>query len=1170
LRGSVQPLFATGRPAPFALTFRVRPWTIVCVTVMHTAKSHATQESPMADEATVNDLLLAWEDAVDAGADPSPEELCRAHPELIERVRAEVHKLKRMRPDRGPLDAGPPQEEFAHLRYQPVQLHARGGVGEVFVARDQELRRLVAVKRIRDPAYVDDTSKERFLWEAEITAHLEHPGMVPVYGAGIDAGGRPYYAMRLVRGVNLHEAITAYHGTRAGTTGDGQAAALRGLLGRLIAACNAVAYAHSRGIIHRDLKPANILLGDFGETLVGDWGLARKIGPPSEVPVGSAGIGAAEPGPVSTGSARTEAGTILGTPAYMSPEQARGEPTVGPASDVFSLGATLYHLLTGRPPYQGPMAVAEAAAHRFPAPRTLARQVPSALVAICLKAMARRPDDRYADPLALAQDLDRWLAGEPVSAWREPLSVRSWRWMNRHRTWTVAAATGLVVALAVSVAALVRINTSEREARVAAKHAEENFDLALDQNLTLGELGDELQGLAMTNRRTVERILKTAEARNAELLARAHASGRVLRHRAQLLTASAGLYVDLGTTQPAKERLDEALAIYDGLAQTEADPPLRDWGHAWRRLGDIHLRRGKITECVRAWERAIELYRRSTPAETTDYHIARCVRAIGEALWSRGDTRGGALKMEEAYRVFQQRAQEKPDDAARKADLARSLWWRPGARNALGRPVDALRCYEDALDMLDQALKQRPENALWLRAKAEHHLWLGSGVYAPQGKNQLARQHCDAALAIVEPLAKLDPDNADWQLLVVLVRLLQDNLPDATVSEALTRARLEEIRRLQRLFTAMTERDPEQVRYRSLLAKSYVHEGNTLAIAQDRGVRTAQQVAPEITAAYGKAVDVMAAAVQAAPEAHDYAVVLGSYMYQLLGVLRNQGRTAEADAIDLQKLRLAVTTAQRRTQYNPSERSWQLDLAKCHCVLGHTLNERSQHVEARAELEAALAIQERFLQGDAATAEALSHHAQAIDCYAGMLGDAAVMLREYRRALEVRQRVVSLEPAKLQWQDGLAYAADRLMQTLEESGSLREAETVFAESRPARARVALGQLDAMQRGADPPTTRAADAFRAVHRDQAQRESRDVQRAMRSVWKKHPTARNALRYANECLAVAVLLDAGKEAADRQALVAEARRLYEGLDSQAYLNGEERDVLAALRRSHEISK
>jgi serine/threonine protein kinase/formylglycine-generating enzyme required for sulfatase activity len=358
------------------------------------------------------------------------------------------------------------------LRFRVLRPHAQGGLGQVSVALDEELGREVALKEIQERHADHAESRARFLREAEVTGKLEHPGVVPVYGLGSYTDGRPFYAMRFIRGDSLKEAIERFHQAeqRGRPAGEGLLE-LRQLLGRFLDVCNAIAYAHSRGVLHRDLKPGNVLLGRYGETLVVDWGLAKVTG---KVEVGTA------EGCLRTSfsgeAAMTQAGKALGTPAYMSPEQALGQlDQLGPASDVYSLGATLYCLLTGRPPAEDQdlgMLLQKVAKGELPPPRQVNARVPAALEAVCLKAMALRPADRYGSPRALADDLEHWLADEPVSAHHEAWPARLGRWLRRHQALTAATGALLLTTVVALAAGTVLLGRAQQKTVTALENEE--------------------------------------------------------------------------------------------------------------------------------------------------------------------------------------------------------------------------------------------------------------------------------------------------------------------------------------------------------------------------------------------------------------------------------------------------------------------------------------------------------------------------------------------------------------------------------------------------------------------------------------------------------------------------------------------------------------------------
>ncbi len=415
----------------------------------------------------VLDLLLRFEELAEEGKAVSLEELCKDAPDLLSDLKKHLQNLGQINACLGlantithegstptscrreeNADEEPPSLTASGLRYSRLSFHAKGGLGKVFKAHDEELHREVAVKAISPALDHDDGARRRFLQEAEITARLEHPGVVPVHGLVRDSEGRPFYAMRFIRGESLKSAIDRFHQADSPVRDAGERnLAFRSLLGRFGEVCNTIAYAHSRGIIHRDLKPNNVMLGKYGETLVVDWGLAKPIRRTEEQ---RQATGEETLRPSSRTGEETQMGQVVGTPAYMSPEQAAGRwNVVGPASDIYGLGAILYAILTGRAPVSGRDSyeiLSKVQRCEFPRPRQVKPSVPAALEAICLKAMALEPEKRYASAVELAADIERWLADEP-GTWRESWGARAQRWLRRHRTLVASVSMALGVAV---------------------------------------------------------------------------------------------------------------------------------------------------------------------------------------------------------------------------------------------------------------------------------------------------------------------------------------------------------------------------------------------------------------------------------------------------------------------------------------------------------------------------------------------------------------------------------------------------------------------------------------------------------------------------------------------------------------------------------------------------
>jgi len=482
------------------------------------------------DSDSVEDLFLGWLKERAGGGGISFDELCERNPPLAgrlkemlvahDRAEAAFAQLIGSAPTApGSGSGSAPTIRAALGRYDVRSEIAHGGMGIVLEAYDPSLRRTIAVKIVRDerespssPRGSENARRQsRLVSEAQILAQLDHPGVVAIHEVGLDERGAAYFTMKRVRGEDFGSVIRAHHAGDAAWT-------LPRAVGVIVKVCEAVAYAHTKGVIHRDLKPSNVLVGRFGEVFVMDWGLAKVLGS-AEAPVeplrGSSSthplVAPAHPGaPDSSGasisislvhtdrehdsSASTQSplatiqGEVVGTPAYMPPEQARGDvDALDARADVYATGAMLYHLLAGRHPYadEDPPSSHEIllrARERPPTPLArLARRAPEELVAVCEKAMAREPAGRYASMLDLAEDLRAWLEGRVVRAHRTGALIELKKWIGRNRA--AAAAILILVAGFVSTAIVqtvlkreVQIERSTAEARAEALRRQDYFN----------------------------------------------------------------------------------------------------------------------------------------------------------------------------------------------------------------------------------------------------------------------------------------------------------------------------------------------------------------------------------------------------------------------------------------------------------------------------------------------------------------------------------------------------------------------------------------------------------------------------------------------------------------------------------------------------------------------
>jgi serine/threonine-protein kinase len=674
------------------------------------------------------------------------------------------------------------------LRYRILRPHARGGLGEVFVAEDTELHREVALKEMQTRHAGHEASRGRFVLEAEITGGLEHPGIVPVYGLGSYADGRPFYAMRFIKGDNLREAIARFH--RPTSRPDYHSLAFRQLLGRFIDVCNAVAYAHSRGVLHRDLKPGNIMLGRFGETLVVDWGLAKVVGrgepgalatPDEETLMPRSGSGAVE----------TLAGSAIGTPAYMSPEQAAGRiADLGPATDVYSLGATFYTLLTNQSPVDGTdtadlLRKVERGEVGFvqPALPTSTEAIPAPLVAVCNKAMRQGPRDRYASPLALAEDLEHWLADEPVRAYPEPWTVRAGRWVRRHRTAVTGAVAAVAVAtvcLAVATVLLSAARASERQAKVLAEENEQKaqeqrdkararFALArdaVDRYHTQISESPELKAVGLEKLRTT--LLETAAAFYEKFVREDEADASVEAERGRAYWRLGKIYEDTGRHLDAEKAFLQGVAIWQRLTTDHPDASAYQVGLAQghHQLGWLRQQISRHDEAEQDHLRALAILEALVAQHPRELafqgHQAAVLNDLGILYNETSRPTLAKDAYDKSLAVCSRLVGAEPDNDEYQLGLERSHNQLANYYFYRGDLTQAEKSHQQALDVAQHLARKHPGAPQYLAELASAHYNLGFGYQRSDQRAKSERAYQDA-LQLYEKLAGEHPTVVEYQ-----------------------------------------------------------------------------------------------------------------------------------------------------------------------------------------------------------------------------------------------------------------------------------------------------------------------------------------------------------------------------------------------------------------------
>ncbi len=716
------------------------------------------------------------------------------------------HSVAKLRPvEMNTMIPARGQETSTGRRFEIRRPLDRGGLGVVSVALDNELNREVALKEIRSDCADEPAYRAKFMLEAEVTGGLEHPGIVPVYGFGTGPDGRPFYAMRLIKGDNLHAHIKRFHQSVNERTEPFDGAVLRGLLRRFLDVCEAIDYAHARGVLHRDLKPGNIMLGKYGETLVVDWGLAKPQGAERSNVSLIEDTSEMEPSLIPSGSHEglTLHGSVVGTAAYAPPEQLSGRlEFVNERSDIYGLGAILYEILTNQPPakadsLEAVMRIAISGA--FKRPRLIEPQIPKPLDAVCARALATNPQERYPSAGMLRKEIERWLDDLPVDAYREPILTRGVRWLKRHQV-TAAAVSGIVLMSTLGLGLLSYVTRRN--------------------NATLSIINTELN-----------------EQRDVAHQYRSDAINRYAIAKEAIDTTLLGMSENLGRLPGAdrlqKELLDRAAADFERLSKIESnDPELElERVRALVRLADIYHLQNLLVAAHDKYEEALDVADQSV--NTLAAEASKEVRLnlaiergkihsrIGLAYDIENKLDEAARDFEKADKILKQLAEEHPDSEACRMSLANMLIGKAAMFERKWGPERALPIFQESLSLFEKLSSETFNDFAAGMARCQEGL---GRIYRRLGRFDEARQ---ALIASRETTSKrlIDGKNVNLQLDLASLAISKANLERTLGGWS---AALKELEASTAIYETLRREYPTDAQIKEVWAMNEVDIGATL------------------------------------------------------------------------------------------------------------------------------------------------------------------------------------------------------------------------------------------------------------------------------------------------------------------------------------------------------
>jgi serine/threonine-protein kinase len=885
----------------------------------------------------------------------------------------------------------------------------RGGMAVVYQARQACLNRVVALKILQVGSDANPAQLGRFKSEAEALAQLKHPNIVQIYDVGAQ-GDRPYFALELMDGGSLEKRL-------AGTP---QPARLAAKLVETLA--RAMHVVHQKGIVHRDMKPANVLLREGVNTklelctpMITDFGLAKRL----DVPQGL-----------------TRSGVIMGTPSYMAAEQAKGRSQeIGPATDVYALGAILYEMLTGRPPFLGEnlLEILRQVEEEEPVPpRRLQPNLPRDMETICLKCLQKEPGNRYASAEVLAEDLRRFLAGETITARPTPAWERAWKLARRRPAVAtlVTAVAGLILGIFVILVVYNgRLWEAKEQAEAHAKRADEQWGRAEDNLEKAREAVKKYFTLLSEDELSKE---PGTHALRKKLLQAAleYYQGFLQQHREdpiQQAEVAVGhmrvgyITKEIGTLDKALVEYQHARKILENLVQI--NPSVTEYqdilAKSFLQIGFLQWSMGKVDsafdadqQAVAIWEKLVPEVEPSATAVQMQNNLAKSYNNIGLLKAKTGRPDEAQRWYQKALTIREKLANDKPSVTEFQEDLAASYFNLGILKAATGKPAEARDWYQKALAIREKLAQANPAVTEFQNNLAASYNNIGV-LEAATGRPTEALGRHQQALVIREKLAQANPAVTEFQDNLAGSHFNIGNLQRAMGKSAATWQPAEALRSYQQALAVLEKLakvDPTDKALQNSLAKSYNSIGKLQAAAGKLD---------EARDSYKKALDIRRKLAQDEPTVTGFQNNLAATYNNMGGLETGTGKLDEA----WRSYQQALDIRRKLAQDEPTVTEFQNNLAASYFNLGLLQAMMSKPAEARGWYQKALAIQEKLAQDNRTVTEFQNNLAASyfdIGKLEAARGKPAEARGWYQKALAIREKLVQDNRAVTEFQDDLA------------------------------------------------------------------------------------------------------------------------------------------------------